>query len=790
MMDSSVARGGMTAALLAFLIIGFAPRACAQGATPAEEKKPAPKEGDPAPKAEEPAEKPEPKKEDAPKEGAPPTRAPEGPTLPGFVRVPAGQVWPGCTLKDWEERHRGNQDLKNELRYDVWGQIPPFPLGTFQIGRYEITNAQWKHYLDQEFRVEHTTKKGETLRALAGQYVKFRGKSVESEWIAIYALNFRVIVDGWQKMMVKKEGSDEAVPIWQNWPIESPPATPPTDISALELPEGIKLFIYRTRVPQHWYGWCRLSGFSVGREYCDPSKPAAEAFKVPEEPFLQALALADTDFAAHPLRSASPNEILAFAEWAGTQLPTEYEWERAARGDTLRAPYPFGAWDHNKQKTLIAGADNERCRMGGPMRVDDGSVAGGDSPFGARHMAGNVWELTRTFFDIHPRQEIEPASPSDRANYTLVAKGGSYGDRWQMLMACARAGIIGVNGQLSLRDNNRADSLGVRLVRHDKPGYDLMIHTLRRLTYDSAAADWSRYLPHGFAMERAAGVDDVSAEAAEAPYVHFKKRAKGIAFAPLFATTLDDEAKRAKPERNAYHVLGALRSDVPLKLGVRLSDAEARKLVEDRERHKNLVDAWKKLPKNKQQNVPLPDPPADFEPDTYEKATEKNAAQCGLYRERTIPPGEWLVVYWNGFIGLVNRTLTMPPDAIVIVDPKQIARKSAQAGPATLSLANGAVHLKFQVTEQPKDKSKQIVPPDSAGTNTQAWALCEAMPSYFIKGAPSARPYCWDVEVAFPVASADDPAWKALVPLASGTIGGKKFEDRADAAKETSPGRK
>ncbi|HEX5137657.1 MAG TPA: SUMF1/EgtB/PvdO family nonheme iron enzyme [Planctomycetota bacterium] len=782
MFDSAV-RGGMIAALLAFFIMTVAPRACSQDA-PAD---PAPKEPQGAPEAPEPKPEPNAQEPAKPKE-EPKAPAEEGAALAGFLRVPAGQVWPGCTEKEYKERHLGNSDLKKELIYDVWGKLPPFPLPAFQIGKFEVTNAQWKQYMDQEFRVEHTTGKGETLRSLAGQYVKFRGESVESEWMAIYALNWKVLVEGWQKMKVKKDESDPGTPVWQNWPIEAPPSTPPSDVGSLPLPEGIKLFIYRTRVPQHWYGWCRLSGFSVGREYCDPSKPAAEAFKVPDEEFLKNLSLADTDFAAYPLRSASPNEILAFAEWTGCELPSEYEWERAARGDKLRWPYPFGPWDHDKQKTLIAGADNEKCRMSGPMRVDDPSVSASDSPFGARHMSGNVWELTRTFFDVHPDQVIAPPSPADRANYTLVAKGGSFGDRWQMLMVCARAGIIGVNGQLSLRENNRVDSLGLRLVRHDRPGYDLMLHAIRHLTYDAAAGDWSVYVPHAFAMERAAGTDDAKSEDVGAPYVHFARRATGVGFAPLWVTKLDTAATRAKPARNEYYVLGAFRSDVPLKVGLRLSDAEARKLAQERESYDKLAAAWKKLAPAKQKNVPKPDPPPNYEADAYETATEKNAAQCGLYREGTLAPGEWLVAYWNGYIGLVNRNLTMPPEAIVIVDPKQIARKSAQPAPATLKLGNGAVNLHFQVWEQPTDKNKQIKPPDTS--DTTVWALWEALPSFFIKGAASARPYCWDVEVAFPIASTDDPAWKALVPDATtGQVGEKKFNDRADAAKETSPGK-
>lgn len=675
-------------------------------------------------------------------------------TVHGFVQVPPGQVLPGCTDKEYVDRHRGNTDLKRVLVYDIWGSIPPFAIPGFQIGRYEVTNAQWKRYLDEEFRVEHPTAKGETLKALAGQFVKFRGEPVESDWKALYALNWRTLVDGWKKMQVWQPG----------WPVENPPSEPGNTIEDLELPEGLKLVVYKTRVPQSWYGWCRLSGLGVGREYCDPSKPAAEAFTVPDEEPFTSLALADKDFAAHPIRSASPNEMLAFAEWAGCQLPTEYEWERAARGDNLRWPYCFGAWDHDKQKTLIAGAENERCRAGGPLRVDDESVSGGDSPFGARHMAGNVWEMTRTFYDVHPRVTPEPPRPDDIANYALVAKGGSFGDRWQLLMVCARTGIIGETGVLSLRENNRADSLGLRLVRHDdRPGYDLMLHSIRRLSYDAAASDWSAYVPHAFAMERMAGTDQLKLAASEAPYVYARERAHGVAVAPLWVTRFDEAAKReTKPQRNRYSVLGAFRCDVPLRAGVKLTDAEMRAIADERERFANLVAAFKKLPPAKQKNVQLPDPPKP--PDEYEKLTEKDKDELGLFQEKTVAPGEWFVVYWNGFIGLANKNLTMPPDAILQIDPKQVSRKNAQPEPARLTLdhAKGEVRLRFQVWEQPSEKSKQVVPPGP--DRSEEWALCEAFPAFFIKGAASARPYCWEVDVAFKVAAGDDPVWTALAP--------------------------
>jgi formylglycine-generating enzyme required for sulfatase activity len=694
---------------------------------------------------------------------------------PGFVQVPAGQVLPGCTDKEYVDRAR-NQELKSVLVYDIWGAIPPFAIPGFLIGKYEITNAQWKHYLDQEFRVEHTTGKGETLKSLAGQYVKFRGEPLGKEWKAIYAINWRTIVEGWKKMEAKQaDPAAPAKPVWQQgWPIENPPA-----IEDLELPEGLKLVVYKTRIPQHWYGWCRLSGLSVGREYYDPSKPAPEAFAVPDEEPFKSLALAGTDFSAYPVRSASPNEMLAFAEWAGCELPSEYEFERAARGDNLRWPYCFGTWNYEKQKSLVAGADNERCRTGGTLRVDDESVSGGDSPYGARHMSGNVWELTRTFYDVHPHVTPEPPRPDDIANYALVAKGGSFGDRWQLLMVCARTGTVGERGDLSLRDNNRADSLGLRLARHDAKGYDLMLHTVRRLCYDAAAGVWGNYLPHGFAMERMAGTDNAKFVPSEAPYVHVRERVHGAGVVPLWVTTLDDAAKReTKPQRNKYDVLGAFRSDFPLKAGVALTAAEMRARAEERELYEKRLKAYKSLAPAKQKLVPMPDPPAP--PDEYEKHTEKHKDELGLFVEKVVAPGEWFVVYWNGYVGLANKNLTMPPDAILLPEPKQVSRLSEQPQPSevTLDRAKGEVRVRLQVWEQPSEKSKKVIPPGP--DRSEEWALCEALPGFFIKGGATGRPNCWDIAVAFKIATEDDPAWKALAPPAKPA----KDEDKKSTEKK------
>jgi formylglycine-generating enzyme required for sulfatase activity len=137
--------------------------------------------------------------------------------------------------------------------------------------------------------------------------------------------------------------------------------------------------------------------------------------------------------ADHPVVGVSYYEAEAYASWTGKRLPTEQEWERAARGTDGRA-YPWGdVFDMKKCNSEESGIDATT-----PVT----KYAKGISPSGCFDMAGNVWEWCASWYE--------------QSRGRRVVRGGSWGSKPVALRASAR-------GRDTVDD--RYDALGFRLAQ-------------------------------------------------------------------------------------------------------------------------------------------------------------------------------------------------------------------------------------------------------------------------------------------------------------------------------------
>jgi eukaryotic-like serine/threonine-protein kinase len=130
-----------------------------------------------------------------------------------------------------------------------------------------------------------------------------------------------------------------------------------------------------------------------------------------------------TEFRDYPVVQVTWFDANAYCQWAGRRLPTEAEWERAARGDDMRT-FPWGNEPPN------AANSNSLNIVGDTSRV--GSYADGASAYGALDMAGNVWEWVSDYYE-HAYYAASPADnpngpAADPGNHMRVIRGGSFQD--------------------------------------------------------------------------------------------------------------------------------------------------------------------------------------------------------------------------------------------------------------------------------------------------------------------------------------------------------------------------
>jgi formylglycine-generating enzyme required for sulfatase activity len=154
---------------------------------------------------------------------------------------------------------------------------------------------------------------------------------------------------------------------------------------------------------------------------------------------------AEGSTANRPAVGVSWFDAQAYCKWAGERLPTEAEWEKAARGTDGRR-YP---WGHMQPFVDIANYNRGQWvsyaitlipvdTLGG-MSVRHGTKEGGKSPYGLYHMAGNAAEWVADWYDREyyaKSPEKNPKGPAEGDR--RVIRGGSWNDPPSGLRASAR----------------------------------------------------------------------------------------------------------------------------------------------------------------------------------------------------------------------------------------------------------------------------------------------------------------------------------------------------------------
>jgi len=173
------------------------------------------------------------------------------------------------------------------------------------------------------------------------------------------------------------------------------------------------------------------------------------------------------EFDNHPVSFVNWEQAKTYCEWRGARLPTEAEWEKAARGTDERV-YP---WGNDFDGTFVNFCDKNCSFPAAHQDYDDGyaetapvdSYPDGQSPYGVYNMAGNVWEwVADQYSETYYRDSPARNPPGPDSGEGRILRGGSWINGLDS--AGFRSASRGWNNPVEI-----VDPVGIRCVRGASP---------------------------------------------------------------------------------------------------------------------------------------------------------------------------------------------------------------------------------------------------------------------------------------------------------------------------------
>ncbi len=192
-----------------------------------------------------------------------------------------------------------------------------------------------------------------------------------------------------------------------------------TEVTNAEFARFVEATGYQTDAEKKGFAWVFKEGFKdweavEGADWRHPLGPDSTI----------------TDKMNHPVVNVSWNDAAAYAKWAGKRLPTEAEWEYAARGGREGTIYPWGQ-ELKPSGRLLANfwqgiwPDHNLLEDNYYYTAPVGSFAPND--FGLYDMIGNVWEWTADWYEADYYKHSPTQDPQGPATGQMrVARGGSW----------------------------------------------------------------------------------------------------------------------------------------------------------------------------------------------------------------------------------------------------------------------------------------------------------------------------------------------------------------------------